>query len=81
MKLTGIKATVSELKNKQYGRIYVNKSTGHVFAIYYSDQNSYTLFGSENIIEVCRYHYHCQCLSMKWVREQVENRLNELGIC
>ncbi len=81
MKLTGIKAAASELKNAQYGRIYVNKATGHVFAMSYIDQNSYSNFESEDIEYVCRYNCRYDNLSMKWLKEQVEERLYELGIC
>lgn len=79
MKLKGIKKTVSVLKNSSFARIYVNTQTGNVFAVQYTDCNSYTQFDSPNIEHVCRFNCRFDNPTMKWVESEVSQRLYELG--
>ncbi len=80
MKLKGIKAAAGELKEAKYARIYVNIQTGEVIAMTYIDSNSFSTFKDESIYEVCRYNYRYNNPTMAWIKEQVEQKLFELGI-
>lgn len=79
MKLKGIKKAVSVLKKSSFARIYVNVSTGNVFAVQYADCNSYTQFDSQNIEHVCRFNSRIDNPTMNWVESEVNQRLYELG--
>lgn len=80
MKLKGIKAAAGELKEAKYARIYVNIQTGEVIAMTYIDSSSFSTFNDESIYEVCRYNYRYNNPTMAWIKEQVEQKLFELGI-
>lgn len=75
--IKGIKNCVTELKNASFGRIYMNVKTLRCFAIEYSDCNSYTIFDSDKIIEVCKYSRRVDQLSMAYLKEKIVRSLSD----
>lgn len=73
--IKGIKSCVTDLKKESFGRIYMNVKTLNCFAIGYTDCNSYTVFESDKIIEVCKYNSRNDNLTMQYLKEKIVNSL------
>lgn len=58
MKIKGIKKTVSEIKNNRHMHyiVYLDRSTGKVWADFYADGNSWTQYHDAAIISLRGYY-------------------------
>ena len=79
-KITGLKKVVSELKNAQFGAIYLNRNTGKLEAYEQVSQNfiPYNVNeGFEHIDYIGSYNRQYGQLTMDSLRDMVREHLND----